>query len=87
VSYADYGVVVELDGRLAHPDETRWRDLRRDNAALVQGRRVLRYGWPDVTNRACEVAEQVASVLRTAGWRGTPLDCGLDCAIRGELAG
>lgn len=80
VRYADFGVVVELDGRAAHPDEARWRDLRRDNASVIGGRRVLRYGWADVAGQPCGVAAQVATVLRYAGWRGAPRQCGPACA-------
>lgn len=75
VRYAEFGVVIELDGRVAHPDESRWRDMHRDNASVVDGRRVLRYGWADVATRPCEVAAQVATVLRAAGWRGAPRSC------------
>jgi hypothetical protein len=75
VRYVEFGVVVELDGRAAHPDEARWRDMARDNAAVVDGRQVLRYGWTDVAGRPCEVAAQVAAVLRAAGWRGLPRSC------------
>lgn len=81
VRYADFGVVVELDGRSAHPDEARWRDMRRDNASVVDGRHVLRYGWADVAGRPCEVTVQVAQVLRAAGWRGVPRRCGSDCRV------
>jgi very-short-patch-repair endonuclease len=75
VRYAEFGVVVELDGRAAHPDETRWRDMARDNASVVDGRRVLRYGWADVASQPCEVAAQVATVLGVAGWRGMLRRC------------
>ncbi|HVW80388.1 MAG TPA: hypothetical protein VHB69_05545 [Mycobacteriales bacterium] len=45
----EYGVHIELDGRLGH-DRTRdrWRDMRRDNRSEVAGLRHLRYGWADV---------------------------------------
>jgi very-short-patch-repair endonuclease len=80
VRYPDFGVTVELDGRAAHADEVRWRDMRRDNASVVAGRRVLRYGWADVAGRPCEVAAQVAAVLGAAGWRGAPRPCRRGCA-------
>ncbi|GFJ86471.1 hypothetical protein [Phytohabitans rumicis] len=38
VYYAEYQVVVEVDGRAAHPDERRWRDMERDNAGVAAGR-------------------------------------------------
>src|SRR5512142_1995733 len=45
VRYEEFGLVVELDGRAAHPEERRWRDLDRDNGCVEAGLRVLRYGW------------------------------------------
>jgi very-short-patch-repair endonuclease len=79
VRYVEFGVVVELDGRAAHPDEARWRDMRRDNLAVVNGGRVLRYGWADVTGEPCAVATQVVAVLREAGWRAPARRCGPVC--------
>jgi hypothetical protein len=35
--YEPFGLCVELDGSVAHPDEGRWRDTRRDNANLERG--------------------------------------------------
>ena len=48
VEYKTYRTVVELDGRAAHPESDRWRDMRRDNASVVAGRWVLRYGPSDI---------------------------------------
>jgi hypothetical protein len=76
VRYAAFGVLVELDGRLGHLDDMRFRDLRRDNAAVESGAVVLRYGWADVTHRPCTVAAQVATVLRARGWLGQLRPCG-----------
>jgi very-short-patch-repair endonuclease len=73
--YEAYRVVVELDGRVAHPDETAWRDMRRDNAGAEQGVLTLRYGYADLTERPCQVAAQVAVVLQSRGWTGTPRKC------------
>jgi very-short-patch-repair endonuclease len=72
VTYPEYGVHVELDGRLAHPDGARFRDHRRDNAAVVGGGKVLRYGYTDVVARPCTVAAEVAGVLIASGWAGQP---------------
>jgi hypothetical protein len=83
VTYPEYGVHVELDGRLAHADGTRFRDHRRDNAAVVGGGRVLRYGYADVVARPCVVAAEVAEVLRASGWPGGRVFCA-DC-ISGEV--
>jgi hypothetical protein len=85
VRYPEYGVTVELDGRVAHPDEARWRDMRRDNSSVLAGRRVLRYGWADVAGRPCAVAAQVVAVLRAAGWRGAPHGCHRGCPLSGDL--
>lgn len=83
VHYWSFGVRVELDGRAAHPTESRWRDARRDNAAVADGDTVLRYGWADVVDRPCMVAAQVAAVLRRTGWTGRPVPCARPhCALR-----
>jgi hypothetical protein len=80
--YADYGVVVELDGRLAHPEEDKPRDKARDNAAAVDGQQTLRYDWTDVRRHACETAAQVAAVLRKHGWEGRPRPCSPGCPVQ-----
>ncbi len=79
--YSEYGVAVETDGAVAHPAEARWRDQRRDNAGNVDGIVTMRYSWVDVTQRPCEVAAQVASLLRRHGWPGTPRPCSPSCPI------
>ena len=70
VLYRQFGVAVELDGRASHPAEQRARDNRRDNVSASQGVFTLRYGWPDVTERPCETAAEVAAVLGRRGWPG-----------------
>jgi hypothetical protein len=81
VTYQAYGVVVELDGRAAHPVELRWRDVRRDNASAAEGRVTLRYGWSDVTQRPCLVATEVGAVLSGRGWDGRLRCCGPACLL------
>lgn len=81
VHYADFGVIVETDGRVAHPLEERWRDHHRDNTARANGLITLRYSWTDVTRRPCYVAAEVATALRRHGWRGTPRPCSPICLI------
>jgi hypothetical protein len=80
--YQEYGVVVELDGRLAHPGEHQWRDKTRDNAAAVGGQQTLRYGWTQVRWEACATAVEVAKVLRRRGWDGWPRPCSPGCPVQ-----
>jgi len=75
VRYREYRIRVELDGRAAHPDHQRWRDMRRDNSAVASGDQVLRYGLADVDGSPCLVAAQVAGVLINNGWPGPPRRC------------
>ena len=79
--YTEFGVAVETDGRVAHPPEARWQDQRRDNAAAADGLVPLRYNWTDITQRPCQVAEQVAAVLRQRGWRGNSRPCSPICPV------
>jgi predicted transcriptional regulator of viral defense system len=81
VYYEEYQVAVELDGRLAHPDEERWRDSHRDTQAGVQGVQTCRYGWRDVYARACQTALLQAQILRRRGWQGIPKPCSADCPV------
>jgi hypothetical protein len=79
IHYRKYRLAVELDGAASHPDEQRWRDKRRDNAAAADGIFTLRYGWADVTERPCETAREIATVLAKGGWSGTLRRCGPGC--------
>jgi hypothetical protein len=83
--YQEYAVVVELDGRQAHPVEVQWRDKARDNAAAVDGMQSLRYGWVDVRQRPCATAVEVAKVLQRRGWDGWPRPCSPGCPVRREF--
>jgi hypothetical protein len=80
--YEKYGVVVELDGRLAHPAENERKDKSRDNAAAAVGMQSLRYGWVEVKWEACATAAAVAKVLRLRGWEGRPRPCSASCAVQ-----
>jgi hypothetical protein len=80
--YEDYRVVVELDGRSAHPDDSQWKDKARDNAAAVAGMQTLRYSWTQVRREPCQVAAEVAQVLRGHGWPGRPKACSPGCPVR-----
>ncbi len=63
--WREFGVVVELDGRLGHGDT--FRDMDRDNRLAMVGLVTLRYGWHDVTTRPCEVAWSLHQVLQVRG--------------------
>lgn len=79
--YEAYRVCVELDGRIAHPDDKRWQDHQRDNLAAAEGVVTLRFNWADVTLRPCHTAWLVAQALQRGGWSGAPRACGPDCPI------
>jgi hypothetical protein len=77
--------LIQLIGeaaRACHPEETRWRDRDRDNAAAADyDSRSLRYGWRDVRGAPCRTAMQVAKVLTTSGWPGSSTPCGPRCPV------
>jgi len=79
--YREFGVGVELDGQATHRIQDRWRDVHRDNALTGLGIITLRYNWADITERACQVAAEISTVLRTRGWKGTPRPCGPGCSL------
>lgn len=80
VRYRRWRVVVELDGRAAHPEEWRERDDLRDNELTeTEDARTLRYGWWSVAVRPCETAAQVGRLLSARGWRGSLRRCGPGC--------
>jgi hypothetical protein len=80
VLYEAQGVIVELDGRLGHEQESEvLRDQERDNHATLTGRATLRFGWLGVVGDACVVAGQVGELLRVRGWTGAIRLCGPSC--------
>jgi hypothetical protein len=84
--YEEWGVVVELDGRLGHEGEYLARDRRRDRRTARTGRVTLRAGWVDVEVEPCELAADVHETLRTRGWTGHGHACGPRCPLAGILA-
>jgi hypothetical protein len=80
VRYQRYRLVVELDGRAAHPAEKKDRDDIRDNELTeMEGTSTLRYGWAAIAGRPCETAAQVGRLLRRGGWTGSVRPCGPGC--------
>lgn len=67
---AEYGLVIELDGRLGHVEEGAFRDRRRDNTHTVAGAWTLRYGWQEACGAPCACAEEIARALSDRGWPG-----------------
>lgn len=78
--YEEYQTVVELDGRVAHPGDSRWNDIHRDNAAVTAGLSTLRYGWRDVTITPCAIAAEIADALTRRGYDGAR-PCSPTCSI------
>jgi hypothetical protein len=73
VDYSDSGVPlhVRLDGLRYHSSRSvALRDRRRGNAAELAGKATLVYGWEEVTQRSCDVAAEVRTVLERGGWSG-----------------
>ncbi|GAB06300.1 hypothetical protein GII30_01400 [Gordonia amarae] len=77
LEYSKWGVVVELDGRMAHDSATaRAFDMERDLDAAVDGNLLtLRIGYRQVVGRPCATTHKVAKALRNRGWQGTPTRC------------
>jgi len=76
-----YRTCIELDGKAAHPEAERWRDIARDNASHADGLITLRYGWSDVAQHPCQTAAQIAAVLGQRGWTGNPTPCDSPCPL------
>lgn len=75
VLYEAYAFIVELDGRKGHEGEGKFRDMRRDNAALLARLSTVRYGFGDVAGSPCDVASEVAQLLGQRGWPGPFVRC------------
>jgi hypothetical protein len=81
IEYEDYGLVVEIDGRLNHDGwAARRRDAIKDRAAAATGRVGVHCYWTDLVPTACALALDVAAILRIRGWTGEPRACGLRCS-------
>jgi hypothetical protein len=79
VEYDAFGLIVELDGRAGHEaTQDRWRDLTRDNAAALDAKVTLRFGY-QLIGDPCSAAALVAHALHARGWSGTPTRCSADC--------
>jgi very-short-patch-repair endonuclease len=81
VTYDECALVVELDGPTAHLAESRWQDIRRDNAAAADGKMTLRYGPSDLDKHACAVAAQVYQALGRTGKPVSGHPCSPGCPV------
>jgi hypothetical protein len=82
VEYTDFGLEVELDGRLFHDSaDGRDADLDRDVDAALEGLGTVRLGWGQVFGRPCRTAGRIAILLQQRGWQGRPLPCGPTCEL------
>lgn len=79
VDYDRYTLRVELDGRIGHVGEGRFRDRHRDNRATAHGWATLRHGHADLFCDPCAVAAEQGRVLEDRGWKGQPRACGPRC--------
>ena len=70
VWYEQWGVAVEIDGA-HHREVGQWEDdLARQNAILLDGRRLLRFPARVVRDQPDVVAAKVGQELRRQGWPG-----------------
>ena len=62
--YEEYQVAVELDGRLAHPEDERWRDVYAHpcETALLQAQILRGRGWPG-TPKPCSAGCPVGATF------------------------
>lgn len=76
VDYRDFGLVVELNGRLFHDNALDHdRDLERDLDVAAGGRATVRLGWGQVFGRPCTTAVKVGRMLQARGWGGSTVAC------------
>lgn len=83
--YEEWGVVVEVDGRLGHEGEHLAHDRRRDRRVASRGRVSLRAGWFEVEGDACGLTVDIVLTLRSRGARVTVRPCASGCVV-GRLA-
>lgn len=62
--YPEHDLIIEVDGRKWHASRERFQsDRHRDNAALLEGKRVLRLTWEDVVRDEIYVVRTVRKAL------------------------
>jgi very-short-patch-repair endonuclease len=64
LAYPDMLIAIEADGYAHHSARVSWqRDLRRANALIARGWRILRFSWEDVHERPTHVVSEVRNLL------------------------
>ena len=87
VEYEPWELVVEVDGQLGHTGWwARQREGRRDRKAATTGRLTVRCHWVDLVPTGCELASDLALILRARGWDGRARRCGKQCLVLTERA-
>lgn len=81
--YEAFRLCVEIDGRLTHPPEQKWRDADRDSENLFRDDvQTIRLGLRHVTSGRCAQAAKLAALFIRRGWDGAGLrPCGPNCAV------
>jgi Transcriptional regulator, AbiEi antitoxin len=81
--YEAFRLCVEIDGRLTHQPEQKWRDADRDSDDLFRNDvETIRLGLRHVTSGRCLQAAKLATLFIRRGWDGAGLrPCGPDCAV------
>lgn len=82
----EYRVNFEADGRLWHGGSRFHTDRRRDRRAAGRGWINLRGTYLELDQIPCEVAIEVAAVLRQRGWPGPLLPCSPSCPVADQEA-
>jgi hypothetical protein len=74
--YREFGVIVEVDGRLGHEQwADRVKDGRRDRQLLATERLTTRVFFADVALEPCRTAAEIGAILAGRGWAGRPRRC------------
>jgi hypothetical protein len=74
--YEEFGVVVEVDGRLGHELwSDRVKDGQRDRRLLTRSRITTHVFVSDIVLTPCRTAAEVGLILRHRGWGGSPRRC------------
>jgi hypothetical protein len=81
--YEAFRLCVEIDGRLTHPPEQKWRDADRDSDNLFRDDvQTIRLGLRHVTSGRCAQAAKLAKLFIRRGWDAEGLrPCRPDCAV------